>query len=427
MNLIQQLIFYFIVFTGVFNIIRIFIYVFSSSRYSLWSVGKENKAVKLSITNLSKFPSILVVVPAYNEAKTIERTINSLNFINYPKNKIKIIIVDDGSKDNTKKVVYSIINKKNKINFNFELISKKNGGKADALNTAIKSTDFGELITCLDADSIVDKNFFINMSKYFKFKSIIAAASNVQITHNNTILGLIQMFEYLVSYQMKKSQSYLNIEYIIGGIGSTFRRSAIEEVGYYDTNTMTEDIDLTMKMINKLGNKNKRIIYASDAIAISQPVLKVKDLISQRFRWKFGRMQTLYKNKNVILSRNKKHGKLLTMFALPFAIFGELTLGLEFFIYMLIIFYAVTITGLNGLIYPLILSMWYAWYNIWYSNFSSKKDRILLLLVSPLMYFLMGFMMGIELIALFKCTIKLPFIKKTISNEKVSWKSPTRN
>lgn len=425
--MIKNMLLHFVLITGTLNLIRIFIYIIANSKFSLWSKTEENQTPVLNSSSASNFPSVLVVVPAYNEEKTISSTIKSLNSIKYPKNKIKIIIVDDGSKDNTKYVVKNLINKRNKLNYNFKLITKKNGGKADALNTAIKSTDFGNLITCLDADSTVEPNFFIQTSKYFRYKNVVATASNVQLSHGNSIIGLIQMFEYMVSYQMKKSQTYYNIEYIVGGIGSSFRRTAVEAVGYYDTNTMTEDIDLTVKMINKLGNKNCRIMYAHDAVSHSQPVLKFKELISQRFRWKFGRMQTLYKNKNLLLTLNKKYDKKLTLFALPFAIFGELTLGLEVFIYLEIIIFSLIYGGFSGMLYPLILSIWYAWYNIWYSEFTPKKDKLLLILVSPLMYFGMGFLMIVEFIALIKSVIKLPFIKKSISNDKVSWQSPTRN
>lgn len=427
MNFAQSFLLVFILLTGVLNLVRIFFYVLANSKYTLWSKGEGSKDIEFNISNRHLFPDILVVVPAYNEAKTISRTIESLNFVNYPKNKLRILVVNDGSKDATSAVVAGQIYYNGPMNFNFQLIDKPNGGKADALNCGIKSTDFGELITCLDADSTVDKNFFINMSKYFKYKSVVSAAANVQISHNNTLIGLLQMFEYLISYQMKKSQTYFNIEYIVGGIGSTFRRTAVEAVGYYDTNTMTEDIDLTVKIINKFGNKKAGIIYAHDAVAHSQPVGKFKELISQRFRWKFGRMQTLYKNKNMIMNFNKKYDRRLTIFAIPFAIFGELTLSIELLIYLSIIFYSLTIGGFGGLVYPIFLSLWYAWYNIWYSEFTPKKDKLLLSVSAPIMYFGMGFLMIVEFIALIKSLIRLPFIKKSISNDKVSWQSPSRN
>ena len=138
-------------------------------------------------------------------------------------------------------------------------------------------------------------------------------------------------------------------------------------------------------------------------------------------------MQTLYKNKELILSSNKKYDRRLTIFAIPFAIFGELTLSIELLIYLSIIFYSLTIGGFGGLVYPIFLSLWYAWYNIWYSEFTPKKDKLLLSVSAPIMYFGMGFLMIVEFIALIKSLIRLPFIKKSISNDKVSWQSPSRN
>ena len=103
------------------------------------------------------------------------------------------------------------------------------------------------------------------------------------------LLGFIQRFEYLVSHHMKKAQTAFNVEYIIGGIGSMFRRSTLDEVGLYDTNTMTEDIDLTLKIIARKGNRSSRVVFAADSLVYTEAVPSLRSLYQQRTRWKYGR------------------------------------------------------------------------------------------------------------------------------------------
>ena len=77
---------------------------------------------------------------------------------------------------------------------------------------------------CLDGDSTLAPDAVAKSVAYFRDKRVVATASNVNIIPNGTILGLVQRFEYLICHQMKKAQSAFNVEYIIGGIGSMFRR-----------------------------------------------------------------------------------------------------------------------------------------------------------------------------------------------------------
>ena len=136
---------------------------------------------------------------------------------------------------------------------------------------------------------------------------IIASSSNVNILPNGTPLGLVQRYEYLICHQMKKAHNAFNVEYIIGGIGSMFRRSVLDEVGFYDTNMMTEDIDLTMKIIARKGSRDRSIAFAHDSIAYTEAVPSFRSLVAgQRYRWKYGRLQTFYKNHRLFFSTDEK-------------------------------------------------------------------------------------------------------------------------
>ncbi|HLD72566.1 MAG TPA: glycosyltransferase family 2 protein, partial [Candidatus Nanoarchaeia archaeon] len=102
--------------------------------------------------SLQKLPLISVLVPAFNEEKTIIRTLESVHQLDYPKEKLEVIVIDDGSKDKTKKMMEWYIQDKSQ----FKLISHQNCGKAASLNKALKIAK-GEFFACLDADSFVDR------------------------------------------------------------------------------------------------------------------------------------------------------------------------------------------------------------------------------------------------------------------------------
>ena len=132
---------------------------------------------------------------------------------------------------------------------------------------------------CLDGDSMLEPDAVAKSVAYFRDERVVATASNVNILPGGGLLGLVQRYEYLISYHMKKAHNIFNVEYIIGGIGSMFRRETLDEVGLYDTNTMTEDIDLTMKIIARKGNRNQRVVYAYDALTYTEAVPSFGSLV----------------------------------------------------------------------------------------------------------------------------------------------------
>lgn len=416
---------YVIVILGLLNIIRMMLYLMGSDAYTLKrAVRRYQQAAKSPYR-----PTVTVLVPAHNEGIIIERTLNSLQKSNYPKSKMDIIVVNDGSTDNTSQIVRNYIARQaeqKKPGFKITLVDQDNGGKADALNNGIKNYATGTLVMCLDGDSMVHPDCIKNAVQYFRDPKTAALASNVTIVENQTLLGLVQRFEYLVSYQMKKAQTTFNTEYIIGGIGSMFRRSMLRQVNYYDTNTMTEDIDLTMKIIAR-GNREHRVVYASDAITYTEPVLKLSSLIKQRFRWKYGRMQTFLKNPRLFFSPRRKYAKQLTWLVLPLAVLYELQFLIEplFVLYILgvsIIFHDPT----TIIIAESILSF-YMILNVWASEHLPIRERLRLSAIAPAMYALMYILGIVEYCALLKSIVKLHKLPQSIRGERTTWISPERN
>ncbi|MCL4357789.1 glycosyltransferase family 2 protein, partial [Patescibacteria group bacterium] len=205
------------------NLVRMGIYLVGSDLYNI-------KIKKVTNKNRSRFtPNVTVLVPARNEQHNIIQCLDSILSSKYPKCRLKVIIINDGSTDNTRDVVRSYITKTNRDRI--RLIDQKNKGKAASLNYALKRYVKSPYVMCLDADSTLDKYAIYNEIQYFREKDVVAVAANVVINEQNTLLNLVQRFEYIISYSMKRAQNAYSIEYIIGGIGSMFRTKSLLQVG----------------------------------------------------------------------------------------------------------------------------------------------------------------------------------------------------
>jgi cellulose synthase/poly-beta-1,6-N-acetylglucosamine synthase-like glycosyltransferase len=191
------------------------------------------------------------------------------------------------------------------------LLTKQNGGKSSALNMALRQGVAGEYVMTLDADSLLDRNAVRNAVAYFANKNVAGVAANVRVVESMTILGLLQKIEHMIGYRSKKFYAMTSSELIVGGVASTYRRSVLEQVDFYDTDTQTEDLGLSMK-VTSLGNKRYRLVYAPNVLAMTQGVQTFKALLKQRYRWKLGNLQNLIKYSSSFKTTNTKHTRMMT-------------------------------------------------------------------------------------------------------------------
>lgn len=405
----MQVLVYTVLFLGIVNTIRMSAYFILGNLYDL-SISKRNKTEKKKYN-----PLISIIVPAYNEEKSIYKCLESIYASSYQR--FEVIVANDGSKDNTAHEVTKFIKAKKVKNIIY--FKQKNSGKAIALNNAIKKFAKGSLVMSLDADSIIDKNALENTVKYFKNKKTVALASNVKILGNNTLLGTIQYIEYILGYKLKKAYTILNNEYIIGGIGSTFRRSILKKVNYYDTDTITEDIDLTMKIIS-LGNKDNKIVYGSNVICYTQPAPSVSSLFRQRYRWKYGRFQTIWKNKKLFFNHSKKFSKSLTFFQLPFILYSEISFLLDPILIGFLVYISIKYKDVTTYQDIFLFLGFYVTIAI-LSEDMGFFEKIKCLLLAPLSYIFFFTISVIEYGTLIKCIIKKDGIFRAREINKCNW------
>ncbi|MES3004513.1 MAG: glycosyltransferase family 2 protein [Patescibacteria group bacterium] len=255
---------------------------------------------------VKRHPSVTVIVPCWNEQNTVSRTIHSLLNLDYPKNKLKIMIVDDGSTDKTWERI-----QKFKNNPQIILHTKENGGKYTALNYGISKLDT-ELVGCLDADSYVHKDALKTIVTYFQNKETMAVAPSIKLWQPKGPLQLLQKVEYGFGIFTRKMFQYMQSVYITPGPFSIFRKEVFDKLGGYRHAHNTEDIEIALRM-QKNGFK---IAHAHKAFVYTVPPNSFGRLLTQRTRWSHGFLKNAMDYKELFFK--KEYGN-LGAFILPMA------------------------------------------------------------------------------------------------------------
>ncbi len=247
------------------------------------------------------YPKMSVIVPAYNEDKVIRTTIEALIHADYPDK--EIIVVDDGSKDDTLSIAMEY---KDRI----KVLHKENGGKASALNMALLYCT-GEIIVIVDADTITSKSGLKYLARSMADEDVVAVAGNVKIRNKVNWITWCQALEYLSGIQiMRRGLDYFGAIYIVPGALGAFRKSKLIEAGTYHKDTLVEDFDATMKVL-----RSGMIVEGSNkSIAYTQAPQTFIDFYKQRKRWYRGNLQVLRRHSDILT--NPRFGY-LHRFAFP--------------------------------------------------------------------------------------------------------------
>ena len=410
--------FYLFVFVGIINVLHFGFNIVGANIYDITHSLRAAKSKKSKY----KLPLVTVLIPAHNEAKAIIRCLESVRKNSY--RKLEIIVIDDASTDNTRKLVRDYIQHYHYRGIKL-MYRQKNAGKAAALNHALRKAIHGELVMTLDSDSVLHKEAVKNAVSYFNNPDIAGVAANVRIMDNFTVLGLLQKFEHMIGYRSKKFYTLTNSEFIVGGVASTYRRDVMQQVKFYDQDTVTEDIGLSMKVVS-LGNKAYRIVYAADVVAMTEGVQTFKALMRQRYRWKMGSLQNLLKNKQLFGNRSKKYSRVLTFYRIPMAFLGELMVLLEPLILGYITYLSFHFHNPSLIFGAYITITLYVLWNLWPDEHTSLTKKIKLTACAPFMYFIFYIMNVVQFTAVIHCLFN--FKQVLLKQNSVShWISPERS
>lgn len=231
---------------------------------------------------------VTVLVPAYNEAKCIENTVNSLMASEHP---IEVIVIDDGSSDGTARIV------ENMRLPNVRVVRQLNAGKPAALNRGVANARY-DIIVMMDGDTVFEPSTVRELVQPFGDQKVGAVAGNAKVGNKDSLIGAWQHIEYVMGFNLdRRMYDVLRCMPTIPGAVGAFRRSALERVGGMSDDTLAEDTDITMA----LHRDGWRVVYAENARAWTEAPESVQQLWSQRYRWSYGTMQAIWKHRRSII------------------------------------------------------------------------------------------------------------------------------
>ncbi len=289
-------------------------------------------------------PPIALLVPAYNEEKTIVDSLQSLLALQYPN--IEVVVVNDGSTDNTLSVLvkafgliatsrdYDQVLPHKPIRAIYRspreprltVIDKVAGGsKADALNCAINMSR-SPLICAIDADSLLEPDSLLRAVKPFVddpertigVGATVRPANGCRVSHGRVLevklaksyLAILQTIEYLRAFLMARlALGEAGLLTIVSGAFGLFRRQSVMEVGGYDPDTVGEDFELVMKLHRYMREHGRdyRIDFVPEPVCWTQVPETWTSLGAQRSRWHRGAMETFFKHKKMLA--NPRYGR----------------------------------------------------------------------------------------------------------------------
>lgn len=284
-------------------------------------------------------PGISILMPAYNEAAGIVEAVRAMTAMRYPD--FEVVVIDDGSTDETVRlmveafdmvevpmVVPADIPTSGRVlrtwvsrrgSHNVVLVSKENGGKADALNVGINAAR-KTLVCMVDADSILDPDALLHVSRPFADDpdKVFASGGVVRIANGSTIRGgrvvdvrmprrwlpRVQVVEYLRAFMIGRSGwSRLGGLLIISGAFGLFRRDVLTRLGGLATDCIGEDAELVVRLHRWLGDNDidGRVVFVSEPVAWTEAPETPAVLRRQRRRWHRGLTEILHRHRGMIL------------------------------------------------------------------------------------------------------------------------------
>ena len=261
-------------------------------------------------------PLVAVIIPAYNEEKVIERTVRSVLNSDYPK--LHVIVVDDGSKDATYAVAEQAFQKEIAAG-RVLLLTKPNSGKADALNYGLRHTE-AEIYVGIDADTAIAPDAISRLAPHFYDAEVGAVAGNAKVGNRVNLWTRWQALEYITSQNFeRRALNVLNAVSVVPGAIGAWRTAAVDEAGGYHSDTVAEDADLTMSLLEN----GWKVVNEDRALAFTEAPTNANGLMRQRFRWSFGILQAVWKHGSAL-----RKGSRLGWIALPNIVIFQILLPL---------------------------------------------------------------------------------------------------
>jgi peptidoglycan-N-acetylglucosamine deacetylase len=261
-------------------------------------------------------PRVAVLIPAYNEELVIARTIRSVLQSDY--RNVRVIVVDDGSKDRTFEAARETYPQEI-AQGRLLVLTKPNAGKADALNFGLTHVD-EEIYIGIDADTVIAPDAVSKLVCHFADPRVGAVAGNAKVGNRINLWTQWQALEYITSQNFeRRAMDLFNVVTVVPGAIGAWRTEAVKHGGCYPLNTVAEDADLTMNLLEQ----RYKVIYEDRALAFTEAPATARSLMRQRFRWSFGILQAVFKHR-----AGARTNPALGFFALPNILIFQILLPL---------------------------------------------------------------------------------------------------
>lgn len=261
-------------------------------------------------------PAVAVLVPAYNEEAVIVRTVRSV--LNSDYRELRVIVIDDGSRDRTMAVAREAF--RSEIAAGKVLVlTKPNGGKAAALNFGLEQVS-EEIYVGIDADTVIASDAIRKLVTHFSDATVGAVAGNAKVGNRVNLWTRWQALEYITSQNFeRRALNLFHVVTVVPGAIGAWRTEAVKRAHGYPINTVAEDADLTMSLLEQ----GLKVIYEDSSLAFTEAPIDARGLMRQRFRWSFGTLQAVWKHRAAFM-RNRAMG----FFALPNIVIFQMLLPL---------------------------------------------------------------------------------------------------
>jgi cellulose synthase/poly-beta-1,6-N-acetylglucosamine synthase-like glycosyltransferase len=277
-----------------------FTFIVSIGTFGLWSIialmpGRRRRASRAA-------PSLSVVMPAHDEESCIESTVKSVLASEY-EGEFDVIVVDDGSTDGTARIVSALQKKDKRVH----MLRTDHLGKAMAVNRGVEKSR-KQVVVMLDADSRIERDTLTKLVAPFGEPKVGASSGIIRVEMNYNPLVWYQELEYVYSSMWRYIFDKLGCTYVLPGFAA-FRREALRSVGGFDTDTLSEDCDVGLKLRKKGWQ-----LAMSGALMYTNVPQSPWGVAKQRMRWGRGTIQVLRKHRDMIM--NPKFG-LIGLYGLP--------------------------------------------------------------------------------------------------------------
>jgi cellulose synthase/poly-beta-1,6-N-acetylglucosamine synthase-like glycosyltransferase len=232
-------------------------------------------------------PSVSVIIPAYNEEAVIARAVGSVLQSDYA-NLREILVVDDGSSDNTAGTVKMAFAHDPRV----RVFAKPNAGKWSALNFGLERIR-SDIAVMIDADTLLQPDAVRLLARHFGDPEVGAVAGNAKVGNRINLVTKLQAFEYVTSQNLERAGlAKLDAITVVPGAVGAWRREAVIRAGGYSAATLAEDCDLTF-CIHRAGYK---IVHEMQAVGWTEAPDTWRGFMRQRFRWVYGTLQASYRH-----------------------------------------------------------------------------------------------------------------------------------